>query len=287
MVCFQPGALSTGMSETFEIIDPVEKFVEAREAVSGGIESARRGRSIRTNRALWLAGAAVFAISTLILVHTLSPRVGDALASRLNKQSASDTGSDPQALILVAPPPGRTVHALEPEASAADRNSTVANGQLAEASSNPSDQVIPEADEARWVKTSLAAKVHSEPSISAPILTYYPAGTELRMAGRQNGWVQIVDPATSQRGWIYEIYLSPGEGPEQRQVALPQEPQAAHSEQPPAQAELETPDESGISAPDPSTPAAKSKEPRKYYGSNRHRSHRAIVIRFGFGRFWR
>jgi hypothetical protein len=274
------------MSETFEIIDPVEKFVEAREAVSGGIESARQGRATRTNQALWLAGTAVFAISTLILVHTLSPRVGDALASKLNKQSAADTGSEPHALILVAPP-DQTAHASKPEASAADRNSTVASGQLAEASSNPPDQVIPEADEAQWVKTSLAAKMHREPSISAPILTYYPAGTELRMAGRQNGWIQIVDPATSQRGWIYEIYLSPGEGPERRQVALPQEPQAAHSEQPPAQAELETPDENGISAPGSSIPAAKSKEPRKYYGSNRHRSHRAIVIRFGFGRFWR
>jgi len=63
------GARGTGMPEPFEIVDPLERFVAAREeAVSAGIDTARQGRQIRPNQALWLAGAAIVAISTLILV---------------------------------------------------------------------------------------------------------------------------------------------------------------------------------------------------------------------------
>jgi hypothetical protein len=55
------------MSEPFEIVDPVERFLDARKSVATGFENPRQGRPIRRNQALWLAGAAVFAISTLIL----------------------------------------------------------------------------------------------------------------------------------------------------------------------------------------------------------------------------
>ena len=61
------------MREPFEIVDPIESFTEAREAVSAGVETSTQGRTM-SNQAL-LAGAAIFAISTLILVNTLSPRM--------------------------------------------------------------------------------------------------------------------------------------------------------------------------------------------------------------------
>jgi SH3 domain-containing protein len=64
------------MPEPFEIIDPLERFVEAR-----GIGTATGGPQERPYKAIWLAGAAIFAISTLILVNTLSPRIGGEFAS--------------------------------------------------------------------------------------------------------------------------------------------------------------------------------------------------------------
>src|SRR5690349_523065 len=61
------------MPETFEIIDPLERFMEAREdAVSAGVGIATGSRP---HKALWLAGAAMFAISTLILVK--NPQRGE------------------------------------------------------------------------------------------------------------------------------------------------------------------------------------------------------------------
>ena len=287
------------MSEIFEIIDPVESFLEARQEGFGvGVEPPRCGH----NRALWLAGAAVCLITTLVLVSTLSPRIRGELESRLNRQSSDTVSQHPTRqqpensgpALIPAPTPARGVHAIEPEASAAQSSdsqvqtsqesaplSILTDGQFSAA--NSPDEVISRAEDegARWVTTSLAAKLHSGPSVSTPILTYYPVGTELRTIARQNGWVQIVDPATSQQGWIYEPYLWPGKAPTQRQDTLPQQPETPNSEQHPTQAELDAPDESAVSDPDVSEPAERSEELRKSRGFNSHHARRGIWIRFG------
>jgi hypothetical protein len=54
-------------------------------------------------------------------------------------------------------------------------------------------------------------------SVSAPIVSYYSVGTELELIDHRQGWFQVLHPATSQRGWIYEKYYlqairAPGEG---------------------------------------------------------------------------
>ena len=109
-----------------------------------------------------------------------------------------------------------------------------------------------------------------------PILSHYPAGIKLRTTQRQNGWVKIVDPATSQQGWIYENYVSPSQGAEQVPLPQPSSPPKVES---PSQAELDTPDESEFSIPDSSDPAVKLKK------KSSHRARGAFVIRFGFRHF--
>jgi hypothetical protein len=284
------------MSEPFYIVDPLESFAEAREAVAADIGT--HCRQTRTNRVVWLSGA-VFTICTLILLNSLSSQQG--ISSRPDTGSTSDKsspdhvsslqpGSDPLASIRAVPLSAHSPHAIDPHASAGGvLVSQVQAGEkptalsFAETNSERASPVTADVDnkDAQWVEVSRAAKVHSGPSVSTPILTHYRVGTELRMIGRQNGWVQIVDPATLQQGWIYEIYLSPGKDPEQD--GLPLQSLSSKSQQLTTQAELETADPSQMSAPDPSTPAAKSKKPRWYY--DRHRVRGAFVIRFGFRRF--
>ena len=62
------------------------------------------------------------------------------------------------------------------------------NGQSAEAGQEQTDQAASDThdEDTQWVKTSLAATLHSGPSVSAPILTYYPAGTELQTTEQQS-----------------------------------------------------------------------------------------------------
>jgi hypothetical protein len=53
----------------------------------------------------------------------------------------------------------------------------------------------------------LAARVHSEPSVSSPTVRFFAPGTELQIVGRENGWVELIDPATQERGWVSESYV--------------------------------------------------------------------------------
>jgi Bacterial SH3 domain len=58
-----------------------------------------------------------------------------------------------------------------------------------------------------WAKIVLPAKGHREPSVSSAITKFYPAGTELQVTGRQSGWVELLDPVTEERGWVFDQYL--------------------------------------------------------------------------------
>jgi hypothetical protein len=69
-------------------------------------------------------------------------------------------------------------------------------------------------------KVVLAAQMHSEGSVSAPTVRYYRPGTELQVVGREDGWFQVSDPVTQERGWIFEKYLSSVESPSLTQAAM-------------------------------------------------------------------
>ena len=93
--------------------------------------------------------------------------------------------------------------------------------------SQPSVPPVPDAEkhEANWVVVIRWATVHSGPSVSASIVRFYSVGTELELMDHQHGWFQVLDPATAQRGWIYErYYLQAIRGPGQVIAALQEPP---------------------------------------------------------------
>jgi Bacterial SH3 domain len=71
-----------------------------------------------------------------------------------------------------------------------------------------------------WAKVAFAAKVHSNASISSPTLRFYRPGTALQVVDRQNDWVQVADPISGERGWVFEQYLVPADGPTAKQTAI-------------------------------------------------------------------
>lgn len=272
------------MREPFEIIDPLERFVEAREeAVSAGVGTGTWGRQTRRYKALWLAGAAIFAISTLILVNTLSPRIRGEFASGVNNQSTSDTapqhhvssrqpGSDPPVL-PAAPPRAQSVHAIDPEASPAQ----------SPAPSHPGirDQLL---------TLTSAASIRNAPSASAHIIGTVYAGAEVRVASRNSGWVQIVDPSSGRAGWIDSTVLSPLTPPvdtaSTEDFAAKQmsedEPTGTVNE-PPLEQGFEIPEEDALSAMIQSKPAAKAKK----HSSKRHYGSKRFAVRLKLRRFFR
>jgi SH3-like domain-containing protein len=71
-----------------------------------------------------------------------------------------------------------------------------------------------------WAKVAFAAKVHSDASVSSPTLRFYRPGIALQVVGRQNDWVQVTDPISGERGWVFEQYLVPADGPISTQTAM-------------------------------------------------------------------
>src|SRR5262245_29638677 len=74
--------------------------------------------------------------------------------------------------------------------------------------------------ESMLVMVLLPARVHTGPSVDAPISHFYAAGTSLHATSYQNDWFEISEPGTSKSGWIYRKYLGAISSSEQSKMAL-------------------------------------------------------------------
>jgi hypothetical protein len=111
--------------------------------------------------------------------------------------------------------------------------------------------------EEQWAEVSLAARVHSAPSVSSPTVRHYRVGTRLKVIGHESGWIAVIDPTTSKKGWIFEKYLTLKGGSDQKQAGAPEQSQK------PALRGSEMPNDARLVAP--AKPGYKRYyEPRKY-----------------------
>jgi hypothetical protein len=56
---------------------------------------------------------------------------------------------------------------------------------------------------AKWVRPSASVNLRKGPSSSASIISVVERGTKLRAIARKKGWVQVSNPVTLEKGWIY------------------------------------------------------------------------------------
>jgi Bacterial SH3 domain len=71
------------------------------------------------------------------------------------------------------------------------------------------------------VKTSVFVNLRQAPSPSAEVIRVVAKGTKLRVVARKGRWVQVTDPATSAKGWIYTGNANP---PRTTKPSAPAEP---------------------------------------------------------------
>jgi hypothetical protein len=140
---------------------------------------------------------------------------------------------------------------------------------------------------AEWVKVTLAAKVHSEAAVSSPALFFYPAGTALRVVDRQNGWVQVTDPASGAGGWIFEQYLLPTSGPAVTQTALATSPTATKTYSEPAPTKVLPSAKKRVRAPKPAVRGSEEVALAQFDRRWERRPERRNFGLFFFGRFAR
>jgi hypothetical protein len=75
------------------------------------------------------------------------------------------------------------------------------------------------------VKLILAAKVHSAASVSSPVVRIYGAGRELEVVGREHGWLELRDPVTLERGFVFESYVAAIDSPGSTRSVLESAPE--------------------------------------------------------------
>jgi hypothetical protein len=133
--------------------------------------------------------------------------------SHLSSRSLSQKPEAPSAPALLPPQPSPS-HDLE-QMPGADHQFAASEDKAATPESDSADR-----EPVVRAKVVLAAQMHSEGSVSAPTVRYYRPGTELQVVGRVDGWFQVSDPVTQDRGWIFEKYLSSIDSPSLTQAAM-------------------------------------------------------------------
>jgi SH3-like domain-containing protein len=160
---------------------------------------------------LGLVGAAIY--GAILLSYDALPRdpAEDAHAVRtlgnLGERQLRSWGTDLPALATSS---SQEASLPLPAATTASRAISSTNSQYDGTAYQPVE----------WAKVAFAAKVHSDASVSSPTPRFYQPGTTLQVVSRQNGWVQVVDPNSGERGWVFEQYLVPAESPIATQTAM-------------------------------------------------------------------
>jgi hypothetical protein len=66
---------------------------------------------------------------------------------------------------------------------------------------------------AQWVEIVRAVNLHARAAQSSETVKVVEKGVKMRVTGRDKNWVQVSDPQTSSKGWIYSPFLKPTEPP--------------------------------------------------------------------------
>jgi uncharacterized protein YgiM (DUF1202 family) len=66
---------------------------------------------------------------------------------------------------------------------------------------------------AQWVEIVRVVNMHARAEQLSETVTVVEKGRKMRVTGRDKNWVQVSDPATSSKGWIYARFLKPTEPP--------------------------------------------------------------------------
>lgn len=248
------------MFEPVDIVDSSEKFLEATKPFPSS---------------LWGAGAVLCAICILFLAIAVNMFSSDDDAMRIVKAVGSTSNlAQYDKLEPIDPAAAGSPHAI---AVGQARSEAMTEHQPTDA------RQVPTSAQRERVKVASAANVRSGPSASAAIIGIAHVGAEAEVVARDSEWVQIIDPAFSQTGWIHSKSLVPatvgtpatgqltGQG---GQVDLPQEQ---------VDASVGLPDENATLPTEPKS-SAKATKSRKHGWRNRHR--RGLALRFKLRRLW-
>jgi len=213
---------------------------------------------------LCLFGAALATANILIMQRPTCPSGGANVFAAYEGTSSGTAAAAPAQAAKANPPQAPKVQAVNPAqgkpaksaeakpAAAKDLDQTGSvDRKTREQSEKPApasqtelgDRQVKVGDDEQWAEVVLAARAHSAASVSSPTVRHYRVGTRLKVIDRESSWIKVIDPTTSNQGWIYEKYLMLKEASDQKQVEGPGQSQRT------AQAESKMTDDPNLAAP--------------------------------------
>jgi len=135
-------------------------------------------------------------------------------------QSTGDDGGD-QAAGATEPNEDDGAAAEEAPSNEPASASSPGNEQTPEASAPADGQA------ANWVQPSAYVNLRDGPSSSSRVVGVIAKGAKVPVLDRKRGWIQVSNPETSEKGWIYSGYVGGGHHvrPRKRAAAAASEPE--------------------------------------------------------------
>ena len=218
---------------------------------------------------LWITGAAVYLIGTVLFTNAVNlfgtqepkkavPEITQPIESIPNVASVQRNRTaeegNPQPMAA-----GDRPHAISPDQPTSEAPTlTAPSTQMAQeefpaAPSEPVQDAV-QAQPTEMLIVTSEATIRNGPSKKAKKIGSATAGAELQVKGRENEFVQFIDPSSGNTGWIQSSFLAPASGSGAERIAPPQ-----RAETPAAK-----PSKSKLAKKKPNAPAQVSPRPRTY-----------------------
>jgi hypothetical protein len=140
-------------------------------------------------------------------VAPTSPHVQEA-ARLAATEVASQQPAQPDVLHL-DPSAQNSSHAIVPKTEQPAASASPATETKSQAAADPIEVSPTQAPKDEFVMLTATATIRNGPSDSADIIGRAHAGARARVASRDSGWSQIVDPASGNSGWVDSSVLVP------------------------------------------------------------------------------
>lgn len=209
-------------AEWFHYLSTREKSKPAHAASEKVFSERPRGFSRAVLTTLWLTGAATYLIGTLLFTNAVGlfgDRDGSSQVAKTTlpversfqpasiDERATAGGSDSNVMAVV----GERRHAVSPDQPPYESPQLIEplpeadQNEVASPVDKPAQNLSASsasASEPEKLKVIKAATIRNGPSSRSKVIGTATPGAELQVKGRENGWIEFVDPSSGNRGWI-------------------------------------------------------------------------------------
>jgi SH3 domain-containing protein len=135
-------------------------------------------------------------------------------AARLAPTEIAPQQPDQLDVLHLDSPALNSPHAIAPHREPPAAGASPATETKSPAIANPIEVPSPAAPKDEFVTITETVTIRNGPSASADVIGRAHAGARARVASRDSGWSQIVDPASGNTGWVDSSVLVPSPTPE-------------------------------------------------------------------------